>query len=251
MRELEGKNAIVTGANRGIGNVIIKELASRGCNIWAGARNVDESTVFYNETVSLSKEHGVEITPVFLEMSDEEVIKNTFKEIYKTHRSIDILVNCAGIVNTDLFQMTTIRKMREVFDVNFFGPAYLTQLVLKVMQKNKKGSIINVASIAGIDTNPTNCTYGSSKAAVIHFTKILASEVGQNGIRVNAVAPGPTRTDMIKSVVETVGEEQMLSRCAMSRCAEPEEIANVVCFLASDKASFINGQVIRVDGGAK
>lgn len=251
MRLLEGKNAIVTGANRGIGRAIVEEFAKNGCNVWAAARNVDAQSDFCKEMINISQECQVEIVPIQMDLSNPEIIKNSFREIYKTHRPVDILVNCAGVVNTDLFQMSSMDSMRSVFEVNYFGPVYLTQLVLKSMQRYNKGSIINVASISGLDANPTNCLYGSSKAALIQFSKILASEVGRSGIRVNAIAPGPTNTDMIKNVEDAVGEEGMLSRCAMSRCAEPEEIANVVTFLASDKSSFVNGQVIRVDGGAK
>ena len=119
------------------------------------------------------------------------------------------------------------------------------------MSRQRRGAIINVASISGIDVNPTNCTYGSSKAAFIHFSKVLASEVGKIGIRVNAVAPGPTETDMIKTVQNVVGDDHLLERCAMERCATPQEIADAIVYLASDYASFINGQVIRVDGGSK
>lgn len=121
----------------------------------------------------------------------------------------------------------------------------------KINEQAKSGSVINVASISGIDVNPTNCTYGSSKAALIHLSKILASEVGQIGIRVNAVAPGPTETDMIKTVQDVVGSDHLLERCAMGRCAMPREVADTIVYLASDYSSFINGQVIRVDGGSK
>ena len=146
--------------------------------------------------------------------------------------------------------MTSIQEMRKVFDVNFFGPIQLTQLVLKTMTRQKSGSIINISSVAGQDANPTNCTYGSSKSAINSFSRILASEIGRLGIRVNVVAPGPTDTDMIERVKAKVGDS-MLDRCAMERLAKPDEIAETVVFLASDKASFINGQIIRVDGGAK
>lgn len=248
MRELENKNAIVTGANRGIGNAIVKKLAENGCNIWACARCKNEE--FEEQMEQIANENNIRITPIYFELTNEEELKASFKEIYKTREPIDILVNAAGIVNADLFQMTTMNTIRNVFEVNFFSAIQLIQLVLKVMSRSKSGSIINISSIAGIDANPTNCTYGSSKAAMIALTKILASEVGNMGIRVNAVAPGPTDTDMIQTVKDKVGDS-LLERCAMGRMADPEEIANVVLFLAGDKSSFVNGQVIRVDGGAR
>lgn len=251
MRDLEGKYAIITGTNRGIGLEVLKEFAVRGCNIWAASRQPKENKEYESLLNEISQENGVTVTPVCFDMSNEESIKNAFKEIYKTKIPVDILVNVAGVVNAELFQMTKMETVRNTFEVNFFGPVYLTQLVLKSMIRNKSGSIINVGSIAGLDANPTNCTYGSSKAALMHFTKILASEVGKSGIRVNAVALGPTNTEMIKVVENAVGEEAMLSRCAMERCAEPSEIAKVIAFLAGDEASFINGQIIRIDGGAK
>lgn len=115
------------------------------------------------------------------------------------------------------------------------------------MTRQRSGSIINISSVAGQDANPTNCTYGSSKSAINSFSKILASEIGRLGIRVNVVAPGPTDTDMIERVKAKVGDS-MLDRCAMERLAKPDEIAETVVFLASDKASFINGQIDRADG---
>lgn len=115
------------------------------------------------------------------------------------------------------------------------------------MTRQRSGSIINISSVAGQDANPTNCTYGSSKSAINSFSKILASEIGRLGIRVNVVAPGPTDTDMIERVKAKVGDS-MLDRCAMERLAKPDEIAETVVFLASDKASFINGQIVRADG---
>lgn len=248
-RTLEGKNAIVTGANRGIGLTIVEKLASCGCNIWACARRKNDE--FERKMKDISCKNGVEIWPVYFEMSSELEIKSALQEINKAKLKIDILVNCAGIVNADIFQMTPMRVFREMFEVNYFGPVFLTQLVLKNMQRNKAGSIIFISSIAALDSNPTNCAYGSSKAAIAHFAQILASEIGSNNIRVNTIAPGPTNTKMIEQVIESVGEKNVLERCALGRLAEAEEIANVVKFLASDDSSFVNGQVIRVDGGAK
>ncbi|MBQ8040664.1 MAG: SDR family oxidoreductase [Lachnospiraceae bacterium] len=248
MRELEGKNAVVTGSNRGIGKATVIKLAENGCNIWACARKKTDD--FEAELNRISSENNVKITPIYFDLSDETDIKENFKEIYKTKESIDILVNAAGIVNVDLFQMTSMKVLRNVFETNFFGAAFLTQLVLKVMTRQRSGSIVNVASISGLDVHPSNCTYGSSKAALIAFTKLLASEVGSLGIRVNGVAPGPTDTDMIRIVQGKVGDA-VLQNCAMNRFAKVEEIAEAILFLASDKSSFINGEIIRIDGGLK
>lgn len=248
MREFAGKNAIITGANRGIGNAIVRKFAEAGCDIWACARKKTDD--FETEMDELSKFFNVCITPLYFDLASEQEIKENFQKIYKTKKPIDILVNSAGVVNAEVFQRTSLNTMRNVFEANFFGPVQLIQFALKVMTRYKKGCIVNISSIAGIDTNPTNCTYGSSKAALNSFTKILASEVAMQGIRVNAVAPGPTETEMIQIVKKKVGSS-LLDRCAMERLANPKEIAETVLFLASDRASFVNGQVIRVDGGAR
>ena len=251
MRELEGKNAIITGTNRGIGNAIMHAFAAEGCNIWAGVRDL-ENVAFLDEISALSKENKVTITPVYFEMSDENVIKDTFQKIYKSHIPIDILVNSAGIMNLGSFSMTPMKEMRRIFEVNFWGAVYLTQLVLKSMYKARGGNIINMTSISGLDANQGNCSYGVSKAALIHFTKTLASEVGQSGIRVNAIAPGFANTDMLKEFENKMDTLHWIeSRFAMPRYVKPEEIANLAVFLASERASFINGEVIRIDGGKK
>ena len=144
--------------------------------------------------------------------------------------------------------MTAISKIREVFDINLFSHMELTQLFLRYMIKNGGGSIINVASITGEDLNIGNCAYGVSKAAMIAFTKTLAAETASLGVRVNAVSPGLTETDMAAQMEENASK-RMISESAMKRLAKPEEVAKMILFLATDNASFINGQIIRVDGG--
>ena len=144
--------------------------------------------------------------------------------------------------------MTSIDKVKRVFDVNFFGATILTQYIARLMMRQNSGSIVNVASIAGIDGTPAQYEYAASKAAMIGGTKNLAREFAASNVRVNAVAPGMIDTEM-GAQIGTELKEQMLSKIIMNRMGKPEEIANVIAFLASDLSSFMTGQVVRVDGG--
>lgn len=242
-----GKNVLITGTNRGIGRAILEKFAKEGYNIWAHARK--QNFQFEEDLEKLAKENNIWIKPVYFDLSDENAIKEGFKQIYKEKLPIDVLVNNAGIVYVDLFQMTPMSKIKELFEVNVFAIMILTQLVLKVMTRQQSGSIINCASIAGLDAVPVHSIYSATKGAIISFTKSLSAELAQSGLRVNAVAPGVVDTDMISSIKEKVTGDLFGGR-AMKRLARGEEIANVVEFLASDKASYITGQVIRVDGGS-
>ena len=240
------RNVIITGANRGIGFAIVRKFAENGWNIWACARK--PNTDFESEMQELAQVHGIWVKPVYFELRDEESIKNGFMKIYKDKKPVNTLINNAGIACRRLFQMTSMEIIRELFDVNVFAPMYLCQQTLKIMAKQKYGNIINIASTAGLTTYFGNSCYGSSKAALISFTKTLAAEVGSYGIRVNAIAPGPTDTDMMGGLSDE-DEQAALNNCAMNRMAQPHEIANIAYFLSSDESFFINGQVIRVDGG--
>ncbi len=245
---MKGKNVIITGANRGIGKALVKRFAESGCNIWACARRQDDE--YKRRLDSLARECNVWIEPVYFDLESEEAIKDGFKQIYRSKKSIDILINNAGIGHAALFQMTPIATARKVFEVDFFATFILTQFVLKVMMRQKQGCIINMASISGLDGNALDVTYGSAKAALIAFTKSLAAEVGKQGIRINAIAPGPTQTDMLNMYQEDI-RLYLEQRNALGRFLQPEEISDVVMFLADDASKAINGQVIRVDGGSK
>ncbi len=247
-RMLESKNAIVTGANRGIGKSIVEILASQGCNIFACARK--ENPIFEDNMTQLEGKFGVHIYVKYFELDDKEQIKNAIKEIVKATKEIDILVNNAGIGHSSLFAMTRMDDLEKVFKINTFAPMLITQLVVKHMMKNKTGSIVNIGSVQGMDSSALNCAYGPSKAALISFTKCLAAEVAQFGIRVNAVAPGGTETEILDTL-SSDEKEYLINKSASGRLGKTEEVANVVAFLVSDKASFVNGQVIRIDGGAK
>ena len=246
---LKNKTALITGANRGIGFSVLTKYAQEGANIIAHSRTASDS--FIKQCSEISKKYNVSILHIHFDLLDKDQIKKEILSIIKMKKPIDILVNSAGIIHGGLFQMSTIKSIREVFDVNFFGLLEVTQLVSKYMLRSKKGSIINISSIAGIDLSAGNCGYGTSKAAVIAFSKTLSDELSAHGVRVNVVAPSLTDTDMSRTV-EAKAEREMLSEGkGFKRMAEPYEVANLIAFLGSDDSSFINGQVIRVDGGNK
>lgn len=244
---LENKNAVITGCNRGIGRAILECFAINGANIWACMRTItDELITTCNE---LSAKYNVDIKLVELDLSSEDSVKDAAKKIIGDKKPIDILVNNAGMVpESKLFQMSSINYMKEIFEVNFFSQMLFTQYIIRVMTRQKKGSIVNMASIAALDGGPAQIEYVSSKAAIVGATKKLAAELGIYNIRVNAIAPGMTNTDMVKNMREDL-YENTLNNVIMKRLAEPVEIANAVMFLASDLSSFITSQVIRVDGG--
>lgn len=244
---LKNKSALITGSNRGIGLAILESFAKHRCNIYAHSRKAtNEFKLLLRE---MSKKYNVKITNVNFDLRDNTEIKNAIMSIIKTKEPLDILVNSAGIIHGGLFQMTPISSIRNVFDVNFFGMLEITQLVSKYMIRKKRGSIVNIASVAGIDLSTGNCAYGTSKSAVIAFSKTLSSELSNYGIRVNVVAPGLTNTDMAHTAEAQKERGKLKGDKPFERMAIPTEIADLVVFLASDNSSFINGEVIRIDGG--
>jgi 3-oxoacyl-[acyl-carrier protein] reductase len=181
-------------------------------------------------------------------MSDESAIKNTLQPLLKEKRQIDVLINNAGVATGGLLRMTSMTQLREVFQINFFSQVLITQMISKLMMRQKSGVIINMGSVAGLDSFAGYTAYGSSKAAVMSFTRIIARELASYNIRVNAIAPGLTDTNMANQM-EGKAYQEMVNRSAMNRLGKPEEIAQLMVYLASDDASFVNGQVIRIDGG--
>ncbi len=245
---LSGKNAIVTGSNRGIGKAIVETFAHNGANVWACARNYNKD--FEEHISKIETQYNVWIKPIYFELESEEEIKKAIKSIIFENPKIDILVNNAGILDMSLFQMVPMERIRKMYQINLFAPMLTTQVVLKAMVRRKKGCIINIASLAGEQASPGNSIYGSSKAALAHWTKILASEVTTAGIRVNAVAPGSTETDLMSAHKSEVRKE-LYKESFMERLGKPNEIAEVVAFLASDNAQFINGSIVDVNGGVR
>jgi 3-oxoacyl-[acyl-carrier protein] reductase len=246
---LAGKSAVVTGCSRGIGKAILELFAQHGAHVWACARAPSDG--FAASTRELAQRAGVEIVPVYFDLTDEDQVKAGANTIIAARRPVDVLVNCAAMVSENrLFQMTPLAEMRKVFQVNFFAQMQLTQYISRLMTRQKQGSIVNISSIAGLDGDPAQLEYVASKAALIGATKKLALELGEHGIRVNAVAPGLTSTDMLSGMTEAV-LQRTVERTILKRVAQPAEIAAAALFLASHLSSYVTGQVLRVDGGMK
>lgn len=244
---LNGKNAIITGARSGIGLATVRLFARQGANCWAVVHHEDAD--WLEQMRQLEVAHNVWIKPVYIDLSNSDSIRSSLKDIIKEKLPIDILVNSAGIVSPNrLFSMTSMSDIRKVMDVNFFSILEMTQLVLRVMQRQKKGSIVNIASIAADCEDTSQLEYATSKAALVCATKKLARELGSQGIRINAVSPGLIATKMVYEIEEEA-LEKINAGLASKRIGSPEEIANVVAFLANDQSSFINGENIKVDGG--
>lgn len=246
MKRLLGKTALITGCNRGIGRCILKAFVTEGASVVACTRLVnDELKNFY---LQLAEKYNVQIYPISMDLSDFESIKQGMKDVTELKVPIDILVNNAGIAKFRPVVMSKIDDFKEIMQVNLYAPVQISQYVIKSMLKQKKGSIINFCSISGLDMNAGNAAYGASKAAIASVTRTMAKELAKSGIRVNAIAPGFVETDMNKQITSEY-LSAALQEVALGRVADPDEIAHVAVFLASDESSYLTGQILRIDGG--
>lgn len=243
---LKDKTAVITGANRGIGRAMLQAFARNGASIWACARSADSA--YEDALATLAADCDVRIEPVYMDLSDEGQVKDAARRIVAAGEPVDVLVNNAAQIFTALFQMTPMAKTRALFDVNLFAQMSFTQTIAKAMCK-QGGSIINMSSSAAIEGNEGRAAYAATKSAMISFTKVIARELARHGVRANAIAPGLTQTEMMEQSTSEDGMRATLDRIAMQRVGQPEEIANVALFLASDLSSYMTGQVLRVDGG--
>lgn len=246
MKRLKGKTAVITGCNRGIGKAILERLASEGTDIIACTRTITED--LKQEYASISNTNNVDIHPIILDMSSEESVRSAAKEISALKKPIHTLVNNAGIASFNGLTRTNMVDLKNLFQVNYFSVVLFSQLLLMPLIKAKGASIINIASVAALDAPVGNVSYGASKAALITMSKSISKELASSRIRVNCIAPGYIDTDMNNSISSSF-QSLVNQNITLKRLGLADEVASTVLFLASDDASYITGQTIRVDGG--
>lgn len=237
--------AIVTGGSRGIGREISKKLADNGNVVYV---NYHQNSGAAQETVAEIQERGGQAYPIQGSVSNPEDVQGIVQEIMTRHGKIDVLINNAGITRDGLLLMMKESDWKDVININLVGTLLFTKFVLKPMVKAGSGAIINIGSVGGLIGTPGQTNYAASKAGIIAFTKSLAKEVAPKKIRVNAIAAGYVRTDMVNNMgAERL--ERIQEGIPFRRFATPEEIASHVLYLLDDKSGYITGQTIMIDGG--
>lgn len=246
---LSGKNFVVTGCLSGIGRETLATFAENGAGVFACAyERTDEFEAFCSD---LAARHGVVITPVYFDMANRDAIKSGAREIQSTKRGIDGLVNIAGINKDALFSMVTYQDMLDTFQVNFFSQILFTQYIVKLMLRaGTRGSIAFTSSVSAIDGNEGQLSYGASKAALIGAMRTMALELGKDGIRVNAVAPGVIKTPMTDRLSDEFRESR-IRRMDLPHLGAARDVANMFMYLMSDLSTHVSGQILRVDGGMR
>ncbi len=242
---MKGQTAIVTGGGKGIGKAICIALAKEGANV---VINYSSSSTAAEETAEACRAFGVSAVTVKGNVAVFDDCQNIVKTATENFGKVDILVNNAGITKDNLLMKMSPEDYDAVIDVNLKGTFNMMQSVSRLMLKQKSGRIINIASVVGLIGNAGQVNYCASKAGVIGMTKAFAREVGGRNITVNAIAPGFIETDMTHELSEGV-RTAMMAQIPQNRFGSPDDVADAVAFLASDKAKYITGQTLSVDGG--
>lgn len=245
MSDLNDKVAVVTGGTRGIGFATATALAESGATVVLTGR--DEATA-KQRAQEIADATGAAVTGLALDVTDPAAVKDTFRAIAKEHGRIDALVASAGVLDGALIGMIADAHVDAMLTTNVAGTIATVQAAARVMMRKKTGSIVLLGSIVGERGNAGQTVYAASKAAVVAVARSAAKELGRHNIRVNAVAPGVIRTDLIAGQSDDV-LAKVVGDTSLGRLGEPEEVAKVIRFLVSDEASFITGQVLGVDGG--
>jgi 3-oxoacyl-[acyl-carrier protein] reductase len=241
--DFSGKTVVVTGSSRGLGKAIAEKFASLNANV---VINGTSDTVLKTESGFLEK--GYRVKAVIGDISLEENARKLIDTAVGEFGTVDVLVNNAGIVRDRMLMRMTEEDWDSVLDINLKSAFLCTKAVTKLMMKKRQGTIINITSVVGLMGNAGQANYAASKAGMIGFTKSVAKELGSWGITCNAVAPGFIYTDMSDALSDEI-KEKYIAMVPLKRAGTPDEVAGAVCFLASDNAKYITGQVINIDGG--
>jgi 3-oxoacyl-[acyl-carrier protein] reductase len=239
------KTAVITGASGGIGRSTAIELASKGMNLVLCSNKTNEEWEIWGR--ELAFRFGVEVKLVQFDFSSGDQVKKIAREITQAH-DVQYLVNCAGVPFGATVLMTSVDDLQRVLNINFINQVLFTQYFVKKMYSQRFGAVVNIASMVGVGSDIGTLAYGASKAALMHFTKVLASESGKYGVRVNSVSPGVIETNMLEAMDPRVLEKKLLNS-AQGRIGLPHEVAQTVEFLLSESSSYITGQSINVNGG--
>lgn len=242
---LANKSALVTGASRGIGRAIALKLAEKGAKVAVNFAGNEERA---NEVVQTIVDNGGEAIAIQANVSQFEEVQSMVKTVISTFGSLDILVNNAGITKDNLIMRLKEDEWDEVLNVNLKGVFHCTKAVTRQMMRQRQGRIINISSIVGVSGNPGQANYVAAKAGVIGLTKTTAKELASRNITVNAIAPGFIETDMTDELDDAIKEE-MLKQIPLASFGQPEDVANVVAFVASDESAYMTGQTLHIDGG--
>jgi 3-oxoacyl-[acyl-carrier protein] reductase len=245
MFRLDKRVAVVTGGSRGIGRAASLLLGKAGAHVVV---NYAGNEAAARETVEAVVQAGGSAEAKQFDVSDEGAVQAVFKDIEAAHKRVDILVNNAGIALDQILLRVKQEEIERTFGVNLAGPLYCAKAAIRLMMRAKYGRIINLSSVVAELGNPGQAVYAASKAGIIGLTKTLAREYASRGITVNVVAPGFVETDMTATLPEAA-QKGIVEQTPLGRVGRPEEVAAAILFLASDEASYITGQVLRVNGG--
>ena len=243
---IRGKTAIVTGGSRGIGRAIVEKLASQGANvavIYAGSQDLAQQVC-----TQCAQQYGSELKAYQCDVSDYEAVRQTVAQIRKEFGTVHILVNNAGITRDGLLLSMKEEDFDDVLNTNLKGAFHLTRHLYSHFMRKRRGRIINISSVVGLHGNAGQANYAAAKAGLIGLTKSIAKELAGRGVTCNAIAPGYIESDMTAAIPEKA-REAILASIPAKKPGNPEDVAALAAFLAGDSASYITGEVIRVDGG--
>ena len=249
MKLLEHKVSLITGAGRGIGRAIAEQFAKDGSTVYINDLHEADMPEWADEC---SRRYAVKVVPLCFDVTDTAALKDALMHIFKAEGRIDCVVNNAAVIENQKLGMVTKPMLERMYAVNVFAVIDMIQVASRLMARNGGGSFVNIASLTGAVGSPGQVAYSSSKGAVIALTKSAAKELAPLNIRVNAVAPGIIETERFKELYESDSSkiDQRIDSIAMGRLGTPQDVAYAVSFLASDRASYITGQILGVDGCA-